>query len=166
VGVALDENIKPIKIGQSEMLKDGEDLAILAFGSMVYPALYAAEELARDGESAMVVNMRFAKPLDEEAILKAAECGKIITVEENALLGGFGSAVIELLEKKNIRNIKVRRLGIPDKFIEHGSQEILKEQISLNKRGIYQAAKELLSENIFTRIYNGIVRKKYYYHQE
>jgi len=59
----------------------------------------------------------------------------------------------------------VRRLGIPDKFIEHGSQEIIKEQISLNKRGIYQAAKELLSENIFSRIYNGLVRKKYYYQE-
>lgn len=165
MGNFLNKEIGSIEIGKAEIIKEGEDLAIIAFGSMVYPALKAAEELTRDGESVMVVNARFAKPIDKEAVLKAAECGKIITVEENTLLGGFGSAVIELLEKKNIRNVKVRRLGIPDKFIEHGSQEILKEQISLNKRGIYQAAKELLSENIFSRIYNGLMRKKYYYQE-
>lgn len=165
ISAPIEKDIMSVEIGKAEILREGEDLAIIAFGSMVYPAVRAAEELIHDGESVTVINARFAKPLDEEIILKAAECGKIITIEENALQGGFGSAIIELLEKKNVRNIKIRRLGIPDKFIEHGSQEILKEQISLNKRGIYQAAKELLSENLFSRIYNGLIRKKYYYQE-
>lgn len=155
-GVEL-EDFKKIEIGKAEVLQEGKDLAIIAFGSMVYPALRVAKLLLEQGISAKVINARFVKPLDRQIILEAASCGKILTVEENSLSGGFGSAVLECLEQEKIKNLKIKRLGIPDEFIPHGDVKILKNNLGLDEKGIFKAAEELLvPENIFSRIYNGL----------
>ncbi|MEW6408072.1 MAG: 1-deoxy-D-xylulose-5-phosphate synthase [Patescibacteria group bacterium] len=155
-GVEL-EDFKKIEIGKAEVLQEGKDLAIVALGSMVYPALRVAKLLLEQGISAKVINARFVKPLDRQIILEAASCGKILTIEENSLSGGFGCAVLECLEQEKIKNLKIKRLGIPDKFISHGDVKILKNNLGLDEKGIFKAAEELLvSENIFSRIYNGL----------
>jgi 1-deoxy-D-xylulose-5-phosphate synthase len=109
---------------------------------MVAPALEAAETLAQqDGINVRVIDARFVKPLDREMILKAAaETGTLITVEENALPGGFGSAVLECLEEAGV-TVPVKRLGIPDRFIEQGPQQRLREDLGLDAAGIIQAVK-------------------------
>jgi 1-deoxy-D-xylulose-5-phosphate synthase len=144
VGVKLDSNISSLKIGRGEKIIDGKDLNIIACGSMVYPGLSAAKKLNQEGISVGVINARFIKPLDLDLILEASKCGKILTVEENAVSGGFGSAVIEVLEKNKVKNIKVERLGIPDRFIDHGKPDILKKEIGLDEEGIYNRTREML----------------------
>ncbi|MFZ2950227.1 MAG: 1-deoxy-D-xylulose-5-phosphate synthase, partial [Desulfuromonadaceae bacterium] len=113
-GVELESELKCLEIGKGEQLLDGDDLTIVAIGATVYPALQAAAALKEKGVAAGVVNARFVKPLDAELILGAARrTGRIMTVEENALQGGFGSAVLELLYDNDLQNVKVRRLGLP-----------------------------------------------------
>jgi 1-deoxy-D-xylulose-5-phosphate synthase len=130
----------PVVVGTGEMLREGEDLALLAVGSMVAPALEAAELLARQGIAAAVVDARFVKPLDEKLILDLAQrCGGLVTIEENALQGGFGSAVLELLAAHGVA-APVRRVGIPDRFIEHGPRAELLESLGLTSTGIARAA--------------------------
>ncbi len=141
VGVSLDWELKQIPIGSGELLREGKDLVIVAIGHTVYPALEAAEKLAAEDISAAVINARFVKPLDEELILTwAKKTGKVVTVEENTLLGGFGSAVLELLAQKEIF-IPVKRIGLPDKFIEHGAPSLLREKYGLEARGLVEAIK-------------------------
>ena len=141
----LDEELKEIPLGQAEVLQQGEDLMILAIGSCAQAALRAYGLLAEKGIRAAVVNARFVKPLDEELICAlASKTGKVLTVEENALQGGFGSAVLELLGEKGLKEVAVRRLGIPDVFVEHGSQEELRHNYSLDAEGIVQAAEALI----------------------
>jgi 1-deoxy-D-xylulose-5-phosphate synthase len=119
-GVALDPDIKPITLGKSELLRDGDDAAILAIGSMVHPAMDAAAELAADGIACAVLNARFVKPLDRDRILALAErCGRLVTVEEHSAMGGFGSAILELLSHHGLHT-QLRVLGAPDELIEHG----------------------------------------------
>ncbi|MFH2104975.1 MAG: 1-deoxy-D-xylulose-5-phosphate synthase [Parcubacteria group bacterium] len=144
LGVELAREIKPLPIGGGETLREGKDINIIALGSMVAVAEQAAEKLASEGIEAAVINTRFIKPLDKEMILSAARCGKIVTVEENVLAGGLGSAVLELLEENNLSNVKVKRLGLPDKFIEHGKNELLKDEIGLNIAGVCKSCRELL----------------------
>jgi 1-deoxy-D-xylulose-5-phosphate synthase len=147
LGVPLDEDLKAVPIGKGEILRDGSDLAIFAIGSTVYPALDAAELLAAEGISIKVVNARFIKPLDEELLSQtAAAIKKIITVEENVLQGGFGSALLEILAQKSLTDIRVKRLGIPDEFVEHATQAQLRQKYGIDKEGIYRAAKEMLAE--------------------
>lgn len=144
-GVALDTALKELEIGKGETLAEGDDLAILAVGVTVYPALEASRLLAADGIRATVVNARFVKPLDRELILAAASrTGRLLTVEENALQGGFGSAVLELLEAAGRFDVRVKRLGIPDRFVEHGSQAQLRSDLGLDAAGIAAAARALL----------------------
>ena len=146
LGVKLDKELKNLTIGQGEILREGQDISIVAAGSMVAVAEQAAEKLASEGIEATVINARFIKPLDERLIRQAAECGKIVTVEENALAGGLGSAVLELLEDKSMNQVKVKRLGLPDKFIEHGKNDLLKGEIGLNVEGVHKSCQELLSQ--------------------
>ncbi len=138
--VHWEEPFRSIPIGQAEILREGEDLAILAIGAMVYPSLEAAEILAdRWDIEATVVNSRFVKPLDEDLIKDLAKkVGKIVTVEENNLPGGFGSAVLELLSLEGMADKLIKRIGLPDKFIEHGDKEILYEKCGLTAPGIAQ----------------------------
>jgi len=140
-GVTLDDVIRALPIGKGELLCEGADLAIIAIGSTVMPAVKAAEQLAEQGISAAVVNARFIKPLDAELILgQARATGRIITVEENALQGGFGSAVLELLQDNGMSQTKVKRLGIPDQYIEQGSQAQLRKDAGIDAEGIAIAA--------------------------
>ncbi len=144
VGVKVKKSPQKIEIGKWEVLKKGRDVCILAVGSMVYPSLEAAEILKRCGISAQVVNARFIKPLDEGMLeVMARRFKKLVTVEENTLEGGFGSAVLEFLEKKKIKK-EVLRIGIPDKFIEHGSRSELLSEIGLTKEGISEKIRMFL----------------------
>jgi len=146
-GVTMDQELITLDIGKGKLLSDGDDLAIIAIGVTVYPALEAARMLAADGIRAMVVNARFVKPLDRETILQAASrTGNLLTVEENALQGGFGSAILELLESAGMNEVRTKRLGIPDRFIEHGSQSRLRSDLGLDASGIAAAAKTLLGK--------------------
>jgi 1-deoxy-D-xylulose-5-phosphate synthase len=145
-GVPLDIDIKELPIGVGERLSDGKDVAIIAIGSTVHPALEAAALLENDGIMATVVNARFVKPLDRELILSLAkECGVLVTVEENALQGGFGSAVMELFSDERITGLRLKRIGIPDRFIEHGSQTELRRDLGLDAAGIAEAVKSFLA---------------------
>lgn len=144
-GVPLDTELKCLQLGKGEQLVDGDDLTIIAIGSTVYPALQAADALKEKGIVAGVVNARFVKPLDAELILGVARrTGRIMTVEENALQGGFGSAVLELLYDNNLQDVKVRRLGLPDHYIEQGSQAQLRKDVGIDAEGITAAALEFM----------------------
>jgi 1-deoxy-D-xylulose-5-phosphate synthase len=154
IGVSLDGPPKEIEIGHAEVLKNGDDAVIIAVGSMVKPGIEAAKILEKEGINAGVINARFVKPLDEKLILslvknkhcvegKHSAAGsidkvpKFITVEENSLEGGFGSAVMEFLEKENLTGkIMIKRIGLPDRFIEHNSREVLLKEYGLDADGI------------------------------
>jgi 1-deoxy-D-xylulose-5-phosphate synthase len=125
VGVKRETLLKPVPIGKGELIREGNDLLLLAIGSTVFPAIHAAERLENTGIHAAVINSRFLKPLDGDLICEwAQKTEKVITVEENVLQGGFGSAVLELLQERGLFSIQVKRLGIPDLFVEHGSQSV------------------------------------------
>ncbi len=143
-GVSLDWELKELPLGKGEILKDGKDLAIIAIGHMVYPSLRASLELEKEGYSVAVINARFVKPLDEELILEYAKKTKrVVTVEENTLIGGFGSAVAELLMEKGIK-VKFKRIALPDKFVEHGDLKNLRKKYSLDEEGIKSVILEVL----------------------
>lgn len=147
VGVAMDEELKNLDIGKGEVLLEGTDLAVIAIGSVVHPACAAARQLAAEGISIRVINARFVKPLDEELVLDtAAQIKKILTIEENYLQGGFGSAVLELLAQRSVRDAQVKRLGVPDEFVRHATQAQQRKRYSLDEEGIARAIREMLKE--------------------
>lgn len=137
LGIELDTTLHEIPIGKWEIVRYGEDVAILAIGAMVAPALEAAQKLASNKIEATVVNARFAKPLDFELIIDlASRIKRMVTVEENALSGGFGSSVIKFLKESEIYDIQVKSIGIPDEFVEQGTQAILRAKYGLDAKGI------------------------------
>ncbi|OGP92396.1 MAG: 1-deoxy-D-xylulose-5-phosphate synthase [Deltaproteobacteria bacterium RBG_16_47_11] len=153
VGVKRDAILKSIDIGKGEVIKEGNDLLVLAIGSTVYPAIRAAERLGDEGIHAAVINSRFLKPLDGDLICQWAQrSGKVITVEENVLQGGFGSAVLELLQEKGLFSVQVKRLGIPDLFIEHGSQSLLRAKYGIDENGIFTGVMEMIEKGPFQSI--------------
>lgn len=126
-----------LEIGRAETLRAGADVAILALGTMVLPSLAAAETLAAEGLSATVVNMRFASPLDETLVAGLARSvGRLVTVEESMVAGGFGSAVAECLGRQGVSETPLLRLGVPDTFIRHGRRDELLHEIGLDAEGI------------------------------
>jgi 1-deoxy-D-xylulose-5-phosphate synthase len=142
LGVPLDANLHEIPIGESEVIKYGDDVAILALGAAVAPSLEAARELSSRGIEATVVNARFAKPLDTTLIARLADrIKKIVTVEENVLTGGFGSSVARLLQDSGHGDVQVKNIGVPDIFVEHGTQSVLRSKYGLDAKGI---AREIL----------------------
>ena len=144
-GVALDQKYEIIPVGVAEMLREGTAAAILALGTMVHTALDAAKALDAEGIELAVVNARFVKPLDETMIIGLArKHGILITVEENALQGGFGSAVLELLEQHGIEGTLVLRLGYPDSYIPQGEQHELRAMLGLDSAGIAGSIKTFL----------------------
>ena len=149
IGVEL-KPMKAIRLGKGEIVRSGRDVAIVAIGNMVHPSLKAAELLREEGISAEVVNARFVKPLDT-ALLDdlCSRFDKIITVEDGQIQGGFGSAVLEYIGTKHNRNVDVFLHGIPDKFVEHGTQEELWAELGLDAAGIANVAKEHIG---FTRL--------------
>ena len=145
-GAELTE-MRHIPAGEAEVLLEGSQVTILAIGNMVIPALVAALSLRSSGIKAGVVNARFVKPMDVDCVLKAATSADgIVTVEENALQGGFGSAVLEVLEANGVR-CPVKRMGVPDEFVEHGTQDELRARYGLNAEGIERTVRSLVEEN-------------------
>ncbi len=143
-GVPIEEGIKSIKIGEAELLVDGSDVALVAIGAMVEPALEAAGALAEDGISAAVLNARFAKPLDERWIPELGRrCRALVTIEEHSALGGFGDAVLQLLSSRDVQ-VPTRVLGVPDVVIEQGSPQDIRAALGLDAAGIARTARELL----------------------
>ncbi|MFP4629257.1 MAG: 1-deoxy-D-xylulose-5-phosphate synthase [Desulfohalobiaceae bacterium] len=144
----LRQQCREIDPGQGELLQDGRDAAILAVGSMVCPAWQAAQELEQEqGLHLAVFNSRFVKPLPEEQILDlASKSTRFLFVEENALQGGFSSAALELLADQDLLNgLRVKRLGLGDRFWEHGKQDELRSLAGLDQESIKQALLELLA---------------------
>jgi 1-deoxy-D-xylulose-5-phosphate synthase len=147
VGVPLDANPQPLAVGKAEVLRRGKDLAIVAIGSAVHPALAAADALAAEGIDAAVINARFVKPLDRSLIAGVAKnFNRIVTVEENVIAGGFGSAVLELLEERALNEVVVRCIGLPDEFVEHGTPEILRARYNLDAAGIAKVVRNTFPE--------------------
>lgn len=137
VGVPLSERYKKLPWGRGEILEVGDDILLLAVGSMVYPALEVREILAQNGLTATVINARFIKPLDEELILDAVckhPC--FVTLEENVTAGGFGGAVLELLVREGVTQFSCLNIGLPDEYITHGSTQVLKDAIGLTPEKI------------------------------
>lgn len=147
-GIALDQALKAIPVGRAELLREGGDAAILALGTMVYPALEVANALQSDyGISLAVVNARFVKPLDETLILEMARTHKhLVTIEENVLQGGFGTALLELLEQHGVTGVRVLRLGYPDQYIQQGEQHELRSLLGLDTKGISSSIRNFLSQ--------------------
>ena len=144
-GVAIEEPVLPIPIGKAEVLTQGDDVLILAIGSSVQESLAAYALLAKENIFATVINCRFVKPLDAELIVSYAQkIPRIVTVEENVLQGGFGSAVLECLTDHGVSGFKIRRVGIPDMFVEHGPQKFLRAKYGLDAAGIAEAVRQIL----------------------
>jgi 1-deoxy-D-xylulose-5-phosphate synthase len=144
-GVELSDSLQEIPIGKGELLRAGKDILLLPIGNRVYPALEAAFGLEKVGIDAAVINPRFIKPLDNELIIEWAEkTGRVVTVEDNARMGGFGSAVMELLASTNHSHIKVTILGYGDRYMEHATQEILWRKGQIDVPAITNAAMELM----------------------
>jgi 1-deoxy-D-xylulose-5-phosphate synthase len=144
IGVALDATLQPIPIGKSEIIRKGTDLNLFAYGSMVPPAIEAATALAARGIDCGVINARFAKPLDLEAIELALRFApRLLTLEEHLVSGGLGSAVLEALKHRQIDSAGVRVHAIPDQFIEHGPQAHQRSKFRLDAAGIVDVAMEL-----------------------
>jgi 1-deoxy-D-xylulose-5-phosphate synthase len=149
VGVDISRSPQRLEIGKAELLRRGEgEAAIIAYGSMAHPAVEAAEMLAAEGIDATVVNARFVKPLDTEMILALARTKRVIvTVEEAYLSGGFGSAVMELLETNGLQDhVRVVRMGVPDRIVSHGEPKTLLGKYGLDAEGIARKTKETLAQ--------------------
>ncbi len=143
LGVPTNQDYMNIPIGQAEILRQGSDLLILALGSTVYPSLEAASLLEKDELSVGVVNCRFVKPIDTGLVELAASVNRVLVVEENIRQGGFGSAVLELFNDNGLMNVQVKRIGLPDKFVEHGPVDFLREKYGLDTSGIIKEARAL-----------------------
>ncbi len=144
LGVVLDETWQEIPIGKWEILRHGKDVAILAIGVTVAPALEAAQELAANKIEATVVNARFARPLDSELIVELARrLKRIVTIEENVVSGGFGNSVVKFFQDSKICDVQIETLGIPDEFVEQGTQAILRAKYGLDAKGIAQKVLDL-----------------------
>jgi 1-deoxy-D-xylulose-5-phosphate synthase len=139
----MEEGWEPLPIGKAEVLRHGDDVLILGYGPMVYPALQTAEILSEHGIQATVVNARFAKPIDEELILPLAEqIGRVVTMEEGCIMGGFGSGVAEALLDAQV-SAKVVRLGVPDVLVDHATPDQSKAALGLTPS---QMAETILSK--------------------
>jgi len=147
MGVKRKDPLQSIELGKGEVLREGQDILLVAIGTTVYPSLRAAEKLADTGIQATVINSRFLKPLDGNLLCDwAKRIGKVLTVEENVLQGGFGSSVLELFQERGLISVQVKRLGIPDVFVEHGPQALLREKYGIDENGIVEGVKRMFEE--------------------
>ena len=147
MGVEIGSMLHSLSIGKGELLREGDDVLIVAIGSTVVPSLRAADVLEEMGIHSAVINARFLKPLDGDLISDwAVRTGRVLTVEENVLQGGFGSAVLELLQEKGLLDVRVKRLGIPDLFVEHGPQSLLRAKYGIDEDGIVNGARGMVEE--------------------
>jgi 1-deoxy-D-xylulose-5-phosphate synthase len=153
LGVNMDVEFRELPSGKGEILRQGNDIAILAIGSMVAPALEAAEKLALQGVEATVVNARFVKPIDAELIVDlATRIKRIVTVEENTIPGGFGNYVNDAVRQADLRDVIIRNVGLPDVFIEHGGQDFLRSKYGLDAAGIIGKVLEIVPAGSATKI--------------
>jgi 1-deoxy-D-xylulose-5-phosphate synthase len=135
-GLKLSDDPKPFEIGKGELLRDGKDVAIFAIGTSVQESLDAAESLSKEGVDVAVIDVRFIKPLDEALILEYAQkTSRILTVEENVVQGGFGSAILELLTAHGLQ-VSAEQIGLPDEFVEQGTQAELRQRYGIDAAGI------------------------------
>jgi len=145
-GVTVDDELRTLSIPSWEIIRQGRDIAILATGSSVYPSVVASDLLCSKGIGVTIVNARFIKPIDGDLLETIALNHRyLVTVEENALMGGFGSAILEYLSDKGIGNNFIKRIGLPDRFIEHGSQDLLRSK--------YGLAPEKITDTIMTFVH-------------
>ncbi|MCG8515207.1 MAG: 1-deoxy-D-xylulose-5-phosphate synthase [Halanaerobiales bacterium] len=148
-GVGLEQTMTEITLGRGEVLQEGKDLLIIAVGSRVYPALRAAELLSQQGLEVGVIDPRFIKPLDQDLLLENIKrYKKVISVEEHVLAGGFGSAILELINNYNLKGVQLKRLGLPDHFIPHGSQARMRALYQLDAQGIKNVALEMITGKV------------------
>jgi 1-deoxy-D-xylulose-5-phosphate synthase len=145
LGVKLDKELKQIPIGTWEVLREGRDIAILTFGTTIPMALEAAEKLAKENISVKVVNARFIKPMDEKMLHEILQTNMpILTIEEAVLQGGFGSAVLEFAHDQGYHHAVIDRMGIPDRFIEHGSVKELLQEIGLTTAHVIERIQTMI----------------------
>ena len=146
LGVAtMDEGWEPLEIGKSEIIEQGDDILIIAYGSMVASSIETSKQLLKNNVKSCVVNARFVRPLDKDLILPLAnKIKKVVTMEEGTLLGGFGSAIVEMLNDNDI-NVPVLRIGIPDVLVDHASPDQSKKKLGLTP--------EQMSEKIFNKFF-------------
>jgi 1-deoxy-D-xylulose-5-phosphate synthase len=148
LGVELQNGFAEIPIGKGERIRSGEDVALLAVGNMVEYARQASVKLESEDISCEIINMRFIKPLDSEILDEiASRFDKIVTIEESTVVGGFGSGVLEYLNEKNYKN-ELLRIGLPDNFVDHGTQEELHKILGIDPAGIAEKVKNFLIKNI------------------
>ncbi|MEA2462697.1 MAG: 1-deoxy-D-xylulose-5-phosphate synthase, partial [Acidobacteriota bacterium] len=144
-GVAMDAELQSLPVGKGEVLREGADATIFAIGNEVWPAMQAAEILAKENINVTVINARFIKPLDDELITKYCKPDSyVITVEEGSIAGGFGSAVMERCEQLAIRGVNFHCIGIPDEYVHHGAQDVLRAQYDLHAEGIAKRVREFV----------------------
>ncbi|MBM4263414.1 MAG: 1-deoxy-D-xylulose-5-phosphate synthase [Deltaproteobacteria bacterium] len=144
-GLKMDEKPRPLPIGKGELLRGGKDIAIVGIGHTVLPALRAANDLAPLGIDAAVVNARFVKPLDKELLRDVlGRVTNVITVEDHTVVGGFGSALLEFFAEEGLSHLAVRRLGVPDRFVAHGTQDELRKICGFDQEAITQAALQMV----------------------
>lgn len=145
IGVPMEPEFRQIPLGKWETMREGSDITLIGCGPIVYECMSAADELeTEDGISCAVINGRFVKPMDKEMLLGfASRTKKIVTLEENAAIGGFGSGVMEVLSEEGIC-VPVKRIGLPDRFLPHSTQKTLREQVGLDKEGIKKTVRHWL----------------------
>ena len=147
LGLPLKKGFEKIPIGKSEIIREGSDLAILAVGDRVMPAFEAAERLGKKGITAQVINARFIKPIDIEMIKEVAQkFSVVITIENNTILGGFGSAVAEILSESGKKNVLFQRFGLPDKFVSHGSIKDLLYNVKLDVENLVNRIETFMAQ--------------------
>lgn len=140
----MDGEPRPLTIGKAELLREGSDVVIWTYGPWAGQALLAADTLAAEGIDAGVVNARWVKPLDADLLVRTATAtGAVVTVEEGALAGGFGSAVLETLAERALADVRVHRIGVPDLLVPHGDPKHFHPQFGLSVDGIAAAARTL-----------------------
>nr|MCK4463273.1 1-deoxy-D-xylulose-5-phosphate synthase [Candidatus Omnitrophota bacterium] len=138
---------QPIELGKAEVLRGGHDMAIIAIGSMVSNAIKIADLLSENRIETYVINARFAKPLDGQMIEDiVSKVKRIVIIEEGVCDGGFGSAILEFIERENIKGIRVKRIGLPNEFIEHGKREELLKKYHLTADEVCETIKAELFE--------------------
>ncbi len=156
VGVQMDEELRELPIGKGSVLMDGEDLSIFALGKSCNAAVEAADTLAEYGVSCSVIDPVFVKPLDVDLVLsEARRTGRILTVEENVLAGGFGSAIVETLSDAEVEGVEVHRIGMPDAFVEHGTAVDQRRQLQLDADGIVENVLDTFFPDVAARVRHG-----------
>ena len=156
VGAPMDPELKELPIGKGELVMDGDDVSIIALGKSCSAAVEAADQLAEYGISCAVVDPVFAKPLDRELISEVArKTGRVVTVEENVLAGGFGSAVLEELTDSGITDVTVHRIGMPDEFVEHGTAADQRHELQLDADGIVDHVLDTYFPDVAARVRRG-----------